>query len=449
MAGNTFTQAFIIHRVVQNTTIAKSVLFLLDEDETDVISKIQDYGIKEYMINHYNQDNDIAIINDVFHRIISTFPQHYHSIVSYNNRSHYNNKFRNYKLLFKQNYLICSIFQYLDKIYPKSLIKCSLVDSIWLFNSFDPKSFAKLECNMAMSRLLRNNYYTSKHIWQRFRNIECLILFAHIRDPFDKNAFVNGLKSIRIEQLRRIHLVSYTPHMYTDVNVELTQMICSRLTCSNHLNSFCINIGTLQSSQSDGNNSDNNNSNNNDNNDSVSNVDVMRMNLRNCKKVCVTARPLKQYPMILEISNKCEHLYLCDECMIDKKSDFSGIKTLIFSSTQFKAIESSQDILNIARQCKNIKNISFHYPTFDMITFWEGINNYLIKNNAFIRLTVFDAVLLEEKCGIFRLIDENDWKIDELIIESIEDEENSQLITGTILTKKTIRQNVQELKLSF
>ena len=44
MAGNTFTQAFIIHRVVANTKSAKSLLFLLDEHEKHVICKIQKYG---------------------------------------------------------------------------------------------------------------------------------------------------------------------------------------------------------------------------------------------------------------------------------------------------------------------------------------------------------------------------------------------------------------------
>ena len=436
MAGNTFTQAFVIHRVVRNTKIAKSLLFLLDEDEKDVICTILEYGIKEYMMNHYNPDNDIPIINDVFYRIVSTFPQRYHSIVSYNNRSHYNNNFRNYKLLFKQHDLVCCIFQYLDRRRLKSLINCSLVDSIWLFNSFDPKSFTKIEYNVC--NLLKNNYYTRKRIWQRFRNIECLRLSLFRSRIFDENTFVSGIESIKIEQLRGLSVYSHTQNCSIDINTSLIKMIGSRLACCNHLKLFFINIFSP---------SDSNNNNNGNINDYVSNG--IKLNLRSCTNISVHVRPFKQYPVILEISNKCEYLHLIDECIIDENSDFSGIKRLALTSTQFEMIKSNQSILNIAKQCKKIEKIIFNDPTFDMISFWNGINNYLITNNASIHLNVLDAIRSEAKCGIFRSIEENYWKINKLNIRSIRDEASCQFIMETILTKKTIGQNIEKLDLTF
>ena len=79
---NTFTQAFVITRLLEKESNAPALLFLLDASETDVITKLQQYAIK-----HFNQGNDTHIMNDVFNRIILTFPQQYRSIISYDNRS--------------------------------------------------------------------------------------------------------------------------------------------------------------------------------------------------------------------------------------------------------------------------------------------------------------------------------------------------------------------------
>ena len=221
MAGNTFTQAFVIHKVLQNQSIKKYVLFLLDEDEQETVTKIHQYGIKNYMSKYYNQDNDIPIINDVFHRIISTFPQQYHSIISYDKRSYYGqqntNHFRYYKLFFKQSDLIYYTFQYLDTFNLQSLVNCSLVDSIWLLHAFDQKCFEKIHYDVGQLLSKETKYYHHKHIWQRLRGMKNLTgyLSSSTKDHFNDlqlniQTFMDNCKLLKWEQLQYVQILSET-----------------------------------------------------------------------------------------------------------------------------------------------------------------------------------------------------------------------------------------------
>ena len=243
MAGNTFTQAFVITKLLQNESNATSLLFLLDEDEKDVITKQQHHGIKHFMSKHFNQDNDTNIINNVFNRIILTFPQQYHSIISYDHRSYYRDSFHYYKLLFKQSDLIHYIFQYLDRNGPESLINCSLVDSIWLLNAFSPKCFDLMSYNIGC--LTKNNSHKCIRIWERFVNIKWLNMKLYWRDHyfmsghrFETSSVINGLKSINIEKLKKLSVETFAS--YTKLNRQLIKIFCSRLqhnTISNHFHS--------------------------------------------------------------------------------------------------------------------------------------------------------------------------------------------------------------------
>ena len=92
MAGNTFTKAFVINRFVQHESRAKPLLFMLEEDQVSSITNLKTHGIKKYFVNHFHENVDTNIIDDVFELIVNTFPKQYNLIVSYKKSKYLNSK---------------------------------------------------------------------------------------------------------------------------------------------------------------------------------------------------------------------------------------------------------------------------------------------------------------------------------------------------------------------
>lgn len=137
-----------------------------------------------------------------------------------------------------------------------------------------------------------------------------------------------------------------------------------------------------------------------------------RLTFTNCEKIHLMIYQIEQHPVIWEISNQCKYLSLDNDCTIDvNKTDLSGIETLTLDAVEFKLMQSNQDIINLSRQCTNIQDITFTNPTVDMLTFWKGINNYLMKNSAKVHLQVSRVHQMETKYNIFQLVRKNNLQI--------------------------------------
>ena len=443
MSQNTFTQVFVIHRFLtkESVTIVHSFLSLLDESEKESINKLQQHGIKNYMSQHFNQLTDTQIINDAFNHIISSFAIQYHAIISYDKRSYYTQEnttsFYYYRLLFKQNNLIHDIFQYLGHCGIKSLINCSLVDSIWLLNAFDPKCMEYMRYHM--EKLIENNVYNVNRIWQRLRNIRHFSLSAYFLETALDASFVNGLKSMRMERFETVVIFGNT----IAFNQDVTKIFCDRLS-RNYVMYYCdICIVTGDPDNDDGSDSMNINVNN-----SSDSLKLPKLRLINCQHAEFSC----PWPIVLQISQVmqrfgCSH---SNDCIIDlENSDLSGIETLILCDTHFKTIQENENMTKLSRQLVNIKNMKFSELTHDSITLWKGINNHLIKNNGLVELVLYDIVQEEEKYGILRLINDNSLKIDKLFIMSIDNITGLTLLKESILANSEIVHHVAGLNLEF
>ena len=122
--------------IIPNDNIMRSVAF-------DIISQLIDNGIKQYMIEFYNQDKHANIIETIFNRIILTkFAKEYGNQVSFIGDNNNGNNYYYQSAVFNSNDLICCIFQYLtyEMNFDGDLSNCELVNSKWLYHVWNPQS---------------------------------------------------------------------------------------------------------------------------------------------------------------------------------------------------------------------------------------------------------------------------------------------------------------------
>ena len=404
-----------------------------------------------FVSHRFNQDKHSYILNEIFNKIVNTFPSEYNLITSYKNSTHYSSH-PYYKLLFQQPDLVHYIFQHLSNTTTQpNIINCSLVDSIWLYHSFDPKCLRYIGKDNKFN-LFKLRGINTRHIWQRLSLIEEIFIQGFDDDKYYylTQSLVDGLKQIRFGNVKTTHIaipVSVYDNNSINLYNQFVDMLCSHdkqasIMTKLHLRVIFTDFGIRI------------------------NVSSMRESLRpasekhqrkivvcdakNCKSIKVTIvhnvsddNSVIRFNCDMNLltfstSNKCKQLTLCGKITINSfDHDWSGIKTLFLKNVDFDFIDidcdsknndninitsninssinkkSNSNINNIkrldskskstststwtnamkalAQQCRNIQQITFRQPTNDMLTFWKYINNYLIKNNSIVTLLLNDG----------------------------------------------------------
>ena len=150
-----FVRLFVMPRVfgmIGITTGNEHKLQQLIESLTDpterqvapqILHPLLKHGIKTYMKDFFIEDKQAAIIESIFKNLIlSQYGKEYQRVMSYKTQSNENNNDNKVNshyqsLLFNTDDVMCLIFSYL--IFT-DLINCSLVNSYWLYHSFNPNS---------------------------------------------------------------------------------------------------------------------------------------------------------------------------------------------------------------------------------------------------------------------------------------------------------------------
>ena len=138
----------------------------------DILTRLINDGIKMYMNKWYNEKKQSDIIEIIFHKIIlKQFEKDYTQLMKYrditaNNDNHYQ------QLLFNSNDLMSHIFQYLiwGIKFNKDLFQCSLVNSHWLYHSWNINSvyYANLQKLIYQTVYYNENDENSvTRMWQR------------------------------------------------------------------------------------------------------------------------------------------------------------------------------------------------------------------------------------------------------------------------------------------
>ena len=353
----------------------------------------------------FKEKEDTQIVNDIFNATINNFPNKYHTIISYDNRSHYNdNNHYFYKKLFKQSDLVQYIFQHLELRYDKinSLINCSFVDSIWLLNSFNPKCYQYSGYWYSGFNIRALRHVNKMRVWQRFSCLKRLLIDSPKRPlvPEETHTLANGLKSIKIEQLERLQIgfnvQDYPSRSLLEVFVwqwmhqsymrALVQPVIKRLMNNHSLKTFDCTISGI--TDIDTNTKFQDEEKEKGKKTKFVNLENKKLmiNCTNCEHVFVSMRGSSQFmekPMSLVVSKKCKLIKLDEDCILDiANSDLSGVEQLYLVNIKFTEAKSKNDIIQLSKQCTKIKLLEICGSTDDSMIFWQGINNYLIKNNT-------------------------------------------------------------------
>ena len=227
-----FIRLFVIRRVVENyirncntkqktIKIRKLASVFAKKSKTesivvDIVTRLIDGGIKQYMnlwYHWYNDKTQINIIEMIFKDIISTqFQKESYKLVTYVG----NELERNMVLLFNSRDLMSNIFQYLEygSEFDGDMVSCSLVNSQWLYHVWNLNSiyFVDLTNLVGFSLALGCDYPINIRVVSRM-----LQRFIHAKHILIKNKITNpaALESKRVSnvlmmfgRLKKVHFIS-------------------------------------------------------------------------------------------------------------------------------------------------------------------------------------------------------------------------------------------------
>ena len=196
-----FVRLFVIKRIIveyvkSNSSVERQSSTIINELTNviptqiqsiahDIVTKLIDNGIQQYMIEFYNENEHANIIEIIFNQIIlSKFAKEYSKETNFVGDNNYQNH------VFNSSDLMCLIFQYLEYgiKFDGDLSNCELVNSKWLYHVWNPNStyfvdLTQLIYNMSGHRNGDNDTDTctkkdvdvTRH-WQRFINAKHIFI---------------------------------------------------------------------------------------------------------------------------------------------------------------------------------------------------------------------------------------------------------------------------------
>ena len=221
LTGGAFAQIFIANRFCKCDISSKFKYF--DNEKRKLLKSLTKDGIKTYLKHDCDlkislkkkDENDKErimttqnlIIKKTLSKIICFYPKIYQSITSYVIGSKNNRNIKvlsNYHKIFNIRDLVICIFQYLNDI--KSLTNCSMVDTIWLINSFNNSCTKYWELDHRISNANTKHFseYYCMRQWLRFQNVNRLWIFA--MEPATSQEFCNNVKWINFDNVNEIGL---------------------------------------------------------------------------------------------------------------------------------------------------------------------------------------------------------------------------------------------------
>ena len=236
-----FMRLFILHRILKDLTLVKNneqMLLparfencdLINNDEKStahkIISSLQNYGIKAYMTDHYNEAHDSKTIDLIFNKIIlKHFGKEYHQIISYNNYNNPSGKVFNTKVL------MCLIFQFVFKS-TIDINNICLVSSHWLYHAFDSQSYRFFE---GISTYHENTYSLAIVTLMKIVLLNSNVIANNMHSP-------NQLERLKSQMQRLYNTQSLTFHFNNNCNDLINEKFLSYLNRFNNVEKLDIDI---------------------------------------------------------------------------------------------------------------------------------------------------------------------------------------------------------------
>ena len=161
-----FIRLFVIGRILKHCTVSvdqiKQMVTVIPDLQQqvaqDILIRLLNDGIRKYMKKCFNEKEQTKLIEIIFNTIIlKQFEKEYQAMVTYKYKYKYNSKTNDNNInvdsksqdsqycqtsVFNTDDLMCLIFQFvrLDETFDGDLTACSLVNSHWLYQSWNPNS---------------------------------------------------------------------------------------------------------------------------------------------------------------------------------------------------------------------------------------------------------------------------------------------------------------------
>ena len=195
----------------------------LESKARDILLRLITDGLKKYMNDWYNEQEQAIIIEMIFNKmIIANFEEEYNQLITYVGKNKYEN------LLFNSTDLMANVFQYLEygEKFDGDLVECSLVNSHWLYHSWNVRSVYYVDFDQLIEQTSKYGADDNNNIlriWQRLTNA---------KDVYFNNRNVKFTKFVlnRLLMMKNIRNVTFTFHDVdsTDICVVILKTLFSK-----------------------------------------------------------------------------------------------------------------------------------------------------------------------------------------------------------------------------
>ena len=354
-----------------------------------ILERLLNDGIKQYMQKWYNEEKQANIIEMIFHEIIL---KKFRTTIKYNQvlviaqTDDKNNDRYYHNLVFNSSDLMTSIFEYLEwgRNFDDDLFCCSLVNSGWLYHSWNVNSVYYVDLTTLLSKQLacaRNIYEDNiTRLWQRLVRAKSVYIFLEkdyipnfVLSDVTLKLLLNRLGVLK--NIQKLNLTVMIPTTRTDLILRTIMSISKdRIKhCDTTVKPF-----TTQW---------------------VSRIDISPqlspLMLPNVKSIII--RDSYFYHIW---SNKCEKITLqlhdnkitkdCCQFWIDH-CDCSNVKTLELNNTRFD-INNKSLLKHLACKFINLKNLNLVFLNGDfdsnVMIFWYFLKPIILENNVQVQLNL-------------------------------------------------------------
>ena len=405
----------------ENTNTIQNLVSVFTNDENrkvafNILVRLTSGGLQLYMSNHFNEERDSPVIEQIFTKIVLTkFCQEYQRLITYipthlnsndkcdetlkTNTTKINQCYHCQSMVFNTRDLMCLMLQFLDcgdKL-DGDLYQCSLVCSYWLYLSWNPNSIYHI-CldHFAENTIAKDQSHRVTKHWQRIINAKSLLLQmgwrqrgAVVTDMECLGEMENLLlsKILMLGQIEKI-CIQYIPQT---INILTAKVVLSN--CRNKIKQLNLNnFNTFMRSK------------------------LPPLKLFNLESIVIT-----DFDFRLIWSNKCKKLRLSscnriidEDCsFIIENCDCTGITYLDLQGISF--YKSSFPLVSkLAQKFTNIThlNILLQYDnTRSIYLLWRDLQVLINKNKGYVELETSNYFPDDELQNLQDFIVKNNVKI--------------------------------------
>ena len=392
-----------------------------------ILINLINFGIREYMDKWYNENKRFSIIEIIFNKLIlNKFANEYNTLTTYNVSNDNNNNNIYKRQLFNSNDLMCKIFQYLEyqRTFDGDLFNCSLVNSCWLYHSWNVNSVYYVDLNKLIDKTLKFEYKNKKdgnnnnitRMWQRLIHAKSIYVSCwhalYLKSPITQ-LLLNRISLLRKVEKMYINLDSRHNFNNLDKAAVLKALISrSRV----NIKSLWIKVSFKS-----------NNYKLNINPHAAHELMLSPLVLPNATFISV--HDLNFYRIW---SNKCQRLCLGYMTYINKNwcqfvikhCNCSGIKNLKLTHISFNNNCNESILQQLACKFTSLKKLEISLSNqFDIndnvIFFWQLLKSILVNNNAQVELSLHDAWDCQQVDLLQRMMKKGNLKIDKMYIGDV------------------------------